>query len=83
MRFLIPIFLFTGCTFSNPNIIEKVSLNLPSQEPLELEDVEFDDNFCMDENNFKRLLLNLKQIEQYILMNNEIIEIYRDYYEKK
>lgn len=70
--------------------IEKPKLNIPNPEPLQLNNVEWQvksfnnsNNFCLDEKNFLQQMSNSDNVHQKLYLTNDILNRYREYYEKK
>jgi len=66
--------------------VERVALNLSSPDPVKLESVDVvlhNDLICVDERSYKNLMYNAAIVQNYIILQNQILESYRDYYEKK
>lgn len=59
-----------------------LNIDLPELKFERVEIYKINDTYMMNENDYKRLLMNNELIYNYIFQINEIIKMYKEYYEK-
>lgn len=84
--FLLFYMLFiTGC---NSTVVqsERLPLDVPSAPELKMRTVTWeikDSKICVDSTQYSNLTLNTEDIKAFIMYQNKVIEMYKEYYEPK
>lgn len=87
-RILIVLLLFlSACSVGVKSLpTEKIPLDLQNPTSIQMKSVDFtviNDNICLTESGYKNLLFDLLNIQNFIILQQQVIESYRSYYEKK
>ena len=84
---LLLVLLLTGCTRTlnvKSDLVEKVPLNISSPVAIDAKPVLIsvqNDLICMSDNYYKNLVFNMTLIQNWIMLENQVLGSYKNYYE--